>query len=241
MTYGYFKDHLKRCIIRKYSGNGWALLVDIDEHFDFPLRNGRDIGCLLRYLSRTGYNSVISYMLDLFPASESGFYTENFTVEHKFYELTNVQVKLPTYKGWKNTPVRCEIPQKSGGIRLRAYGMDPFLTKVPLFRPSIVFNVKNSHSLTFSQFQAQYADFTGVLLHYKFTENYTEKFLEIAKNGQYWNNSLEYKIFEKLYLQYRVNALYSEDSLELLSIDALIDQGFLIVSQSFREGLKNLP
>ena len=183
LKFGRFEPSLKRCIVKKYSGKGWALIVDIDEHFDFPYRERRSIGDLLTYLNNQKVNAVISQMLDVYNIEREAVSTANWINEHRFYDLSAVQSGENLIRGVGKSPRGCAILPKKGGIRSRLYGATPYLTKVPFFRPNFFLQLRNSHSLKFSRFFANYADFTCVLIHYKFTGDFVNDFMKIADGG----------------------------------------------------------
>jgi hypothetical protein len=236
-----FEINFKRCIAKKYCGAGWALNVDIDERFDYPYRNKKSLSELISYLADQKVNAVLSYMLDVFHQDSDGSRKITSFVDNRYYNVSAVQSRANGMRGALGTPKGCVIPFKTGGIRLSAYGANPWLLKTPLFRPSFFLNMTNAHYLGFARSLAIYADFSALLIHYKFVDDYIKIFLKASTEGNYDLAYQHYQTFENHYKEHKKIELYNHDSKVLTSIESLIDEGFLVASEKFKQWGEHEP
>jgi hypothetical protein len=231
--YKSYKDIMKRWLVARFGRGNWVLCVDVDELFDYPFRGAVGTADLLRYLNRRGFTGVVAQMLDLFPR---GAITEvsnaNWRTEHRCYNLSDVEKESYTafYNGSNETPAG-DLELFRGGIRLSAFGAKPLLTKHPLLFPHRGLAYVNAHHVS----GARVADLTAVLLHYKYAGDFVDYVKDIVESESFWNNSREYKQYLDAIEADPQLSLYSGAASEFSSVELLLEQGFLVASDSFRD------
>lgn len=209
-----------------FSGEGWSLLCDIDERFDYPGSDPFSLPSFLQYLNQNNYSVVQSHMLDLFSLEPASLWPESGAeLEEKciWYDLEDVQ--------WK--PCRRAVHEAFGGIRKTAFGISPKLTKYPLLRWSAGARpgLKTSHAYA----TGRPADLTTLLRHYKFDRGFLNQCAHAVKHEHYWNNSMEYKS----YLQTMENSpeftFNPQNPKPGEGIEQLIEDGFINSSENYQQ------
>jgi len=236
--YKIYKDIMKRWLVTSFGRRNWVLCVDIDELFDYPFRSEISATDLLRYLNRRGFNAVAAQMLDLFP---QGPITKNsgadWRQEHRFYCLSDLERKpYAAFYGGRNEAPPVELDVMHGGIRYSAFQVRAMLTKHPLLFPSSGIAYLQAHHVR----GARVADVSGVLLHYKFVGDFADYVRTCVKAESFWMNSHEYKQYLRAIEANPDLCLYSEAASEFSTVERLVEQGFLIASDSFRGEIAKL-
>jgi len=219
-------------LINRFAKNRWSLCVDIDEFFDFPFSDIINLNKLIRYLNNNNYTALAAQMLDLFGENivrgrKKAFYRK----EHKYYTLEGLTKRDYCFENGKK--VESLIKIYSGGVRSGLFGLDSvFLTKHPLiFNNAATKRGKFGHLLK----SGSPANFSAVLLHYKFTDDFFESVEEAAKKEQYFNNSFEYKKYFNA-LKYRKSLILKRSaSVALKGTKELLENGFLVASDEFKK------
>jgi hypothetical protein len=98
--------------------------------------------------------------------------------------------------------------------------------------------MRNEHLIR----NAVIADFSGVLLHYKFTNTFVSKALKYAEEENHWQDSYEYKKYRAAIQDNEDLSLKTSNFEELTGPDKLIEGGIYVISDQFdREFLRDLP
>ncbi len=241
-----FKEYqmpMKQYLIERFGRERWSLYVDIDELFDYPYSDVISLSSLLGYLSSKSYTAVVGQMLDMFSeeplsggAGSSGLEDDVTLKElHKFYDISNVRVQdyweFPFVSGTGNVLANKDIEIYRNGIQNTLFGTLPALTKHPLvFLDGKVKAVdRSAHSVS----NARIADFTCVLFHYKFTDYLYELIREAARQENYMKDSGKQKRWLKV-LEKTPNLLIKrETAREIESVNDLVENGFLVVSEEY--------
>jgi hypothetical protein len=120
-----------------------------------------------------------------------------------------------------------------GGIRKQVFGTDNGLTKVSLFfmDSSIVPFVKWHHATN-----ARIADVTCVLLHFPFVSSFAEKAKEAVQSQRYgYVTTNQYQHYHNELARNPAFNLNLPTAQALTDIDDLVQNGFLVVSESYRK------
>jgi hypothetical protein len=234
-----FKGHqgvMKRYLIDRFGRGRWSLLVDIDEFFDYPYSDVIGLDSLLGYLNGNSYTAVAAQMLDMFPerplSGRASSLDENLIEVHRFYDISNLRRRRITEHRRQppgNTYASSEIEAFSRGIRWTVFGVSAFLTKHPL-----VFldgNVKPMPPHWVSN--ARVADFTGVLLHYKFLADHLHKQATQAPRARSPEARARYNKYLEALEETPDLVVKGEAARELKSVNDLVDNGFLVVSEEY--------
>lgn len=229
-----YKDVMRRWLVSRFGRGNWVLCVDIDELFDYPFRNGGATD-LLRYLNRRGFNAVVAQMLDMFPqAAITASTGAAWRQEHRFYSLGDLERKpYAAFYGERNEAPPVGLDVLHGGVRSSAFQVRAMLTKHPLLFPSSGVAYLQSHHVR----GARVADVSAVLLHYKFVGDFAQYVKAVVKAESFWMDSREYKQYLRAIEVHPGLSLYSETASELQAVEQLVEQGFLIASDSFREAI----
>lgn len=169
-----FKKYLAECSIR----GGWCLDADIDEFFDFPFSDVIDLQQFLVYLNQNQYTAVVTHLLDMFSDRPLSYLTnerkEDVKAAYQYYDISNViktdyrTAEIVAKYGNANKLADNQTALYWGGIRKTLYGNNCLLTKHSLFLPQA--GIDLFPHVHFAN-EANVADVSGVMLHYKLTSN----------------------------------------------------------------------
>ena len=185
----------------RYAHGHWCLTVDPDEFFLFPFCDTRPIRALTDWLDASSIKSFSAMLLDMYPKGridaepyragqnpmetacwfDSGNYTIN-----KNKKLGNLWIQ--------------------GGPRARVFFPDepekaPALNKIPLVKWDRRYTyVSSTHSLLPRGLNLVYDEWggekaSGVLLHAKFLDTFTDKASEELTRKQHYSASVEYQAY----------------------------------------------
>ena len=231
----------KQYLIDRFGKKGrWCLCADIDELFDYPYSDVISLSSLLGYLTEKSYTAVAAQMLDMFSEEpllgRASDPDEPLQKRHRFYDTSNISRRsvkeLRHLHNRNNALENDEIEFFSGGIRSTLFRTTSLLTKFPLvFSDGRVkpFD-RSSHWVD----NARIADITCVLFHYKFLDGYFQKqAAQAVREGQYHNESARYKKYLKVLDRNPTLQLKRESARELKSVNDLVENGFLVVSEEY--------
>jgi glycosyltransferase involved in cell wall biosynthesis len=229
----------KQYLMGRFGRKGrWVLCADIDELFDYPYSDIAGLGSLLGYLDAKSCTAVAAQMLDMFPEEPlSGRAVgpdEPLKERHRFYDVSEIRRRsIKDHPRLRNNAYESDdIEAFAGGIRETVFGTASYLTKFPL-----VFldgRVKPFDRSAHWVDNAKIADLTCVLYHYKFLDgHFHAQAAQAVRDGQYHNSSARYKKYMKVLESNSVLRIKQESSRELRSVDDLVEDGFLVVSQDY--------
>src|SRR5829696_8856420 len=237
LPYKEYKYLFKQYLIERFGKKDrWSLCADIDELFDYPYSDMVSLSSLLRYLNERSYTAVAAQMLDMFPKEplldRAGNPDEPLKELHRFYDISNVQRKgIREHRPTRNNIYESDdIEAFHSGIRNTLFGTKPFLTKHPLmFSDGSLKPIDGSSHWVDN---ARVADFTCVLFHYKFLDEYFHKKAASAVREQPWDVSSYKKYREALDSSLSVQSK-QETVRELRSVNELVENQFLVVSEEY--------
>ncbi len=240
-----FKDHegqIRYLANTLFLEGGWRLAIDPDELLDYPNADRVPLPELARRMAGRGHTALVTQMLDMVfdgPLSEAGAlsYAE---AEARFdwYNLADV-TRLP-YLGsdlpwaWyleQNRITHPDIPILHGGLRKAAFDEKCSLTKHALFRVGDgVVPHPHPHVTT----GVLCTDFTAVLKHYKLAGGVVARDAKLVAENRVWHPESQQRL-----------ARLAEEDMNLATfcdhhsptVERLIDQGFLHITDAAREML----
>ena len=237
LSYKRYNVAMKRYLIERFGRGRWTLSVDIDELFDYPYSDVVSLKALLRYLNENSYTAVVSYMLDMFPErllveARPLMDDEPLKELYRFYDISDVHARSYSDIGdIGNVLASEEIKILWGGVQRRLFGVGPLLTKHPL-----VFLDDELRPMDLSDHwagNARIADFTGVLLHYKFVNGmYGQVRREIEERRDLSLNDKYDKYLEVLEKTPSL-PIKNETSQELRGVNELVGTRFVTVSRQY--------
>jgi hypothetical protein len=215
---------------------GWVLFADADEMFEVPL--GAPLPRLTAYLNGQGFTAMVTQMLDLFSPLPYGtgkaLTYPQAVAQADHYSLLQVE-QVPYHDrkqigfNWFLANNTGDVALKIGGLRAEIFGEDCFLSKHSLVR-----NVAGAQLMTHPHCTSgvRVADVTGLLRHYKLAGDYLARDRASVVAGT-WDHAEDAK---------RLAAATGGDAFTITptapqiynGTAALVDQGFLEVSDEYR-------
>jgi len=239
LPYAGYRDALKNHLAQRFAGEGWALIADIDELFDFPLSADTTVGAFLQYLDEAGFSAVMVHMLDMFaresPADDGS--GERFRETHRWFDPSGYsRVDALAHAGrharGTTVPAGDGFRMRFGGVQRRAFGTDLLMSKMALFRPASGVWTSQDH---FAR-GARLADVTGVFYHYKFAGDFRGRARRAVEMGSYHKGSTHYRNVVAALERDPGMRLLCDSSLELSrGTEQLVEIDFLVVSERFRQ------
>src|SRR5215211_1829148 len=232
---------MRQYLVERFCQKGrWCLYADIDELFDYPYSDVVSLSSLLRYLNERSYTAVVAQMLDMFPEEPlsgraSNPLDEPLKERHRFYDISNVKkMSIKEHPLTRNNTYESDdIEFFSGGIRPIIFDcVPPWLTKwAPTFSDGkLKYFTYDVHRVE----DARVADLTCVLLHYKFLdEHFHKQAAQAVREENYAGNSRQYKRYLEVLENTPSLQLKRETARELRSINELVENQFLVVSEEY--------
>ena len=221
---------MKRFLLRQFKGDGWVLYVDGDEFFDYPYSENISLNTFLTYLNEKGCSKVLLQMLDLFSKTyPSPIEEKSLFLKYPYYDLSNLRRK--------KIDAEKNIEYFYGGIHDTFFSLsDIKLSKTPLLKPNSLIMPFwiSSHSIKGGTF----ADISGVLYHFKFTDGLYKKAKRNVLEGNYYKNSKEYRKYLEKLEEDSTFSPYSKNSHKLGKTNDLVNSKFIVVSKDYQLILK---
>lgn len=175
-------------MISCYGTSHWYIVVDSDELLAWPGMERSCIQDVIKYLDKRNMTRARGLMVDMYPKKSE--WKSDKTFKEAFLKCKYFDRDTYYHEEADELYLLC------GGPRKRKLGMDPWLTKYPLFRLRKREILSNSHALF--PYNNKKIPCLFAILHYKFlTKKDYEKVKLYAEEGNYINGSAEYKIYEQ--------------------------------------------
>jgi len=244
---GTYQGLFKKYLAQKSAQGGWCLDADIDEFFDYPSSEAISLHDFLEYLNGKQYTAVITQLLDMFSGKPLSHLMKhgdnNLRSVYEYYDISDLiktkyqAAELVASYGSGNQVSSANAALYFGGIRKTLYGIDCLLTKHSLFRPEKQLDLfPHVHFVN----HARLADVSCVMLHYKLTGNALDTALQ-NKEG-FVGNSERYGQLIDFLLSKPEYQIKRDTALKFRTVDELVENGFLFVSQEYREFVRaSLP
>jgi Glycosyl transferase family 2 len=234
VPYRRYENSMKRYLAKRFAKGRWVLCADIDELFEYPSSDRISLGNFLSYLNSNGFNGVITQMLDMFsdvPLTKiSSRRNDDIRLKHQYYDLSAIKQSDYTYARIPNP----KIKEHKGGIRRIVFGTNNGLTKVSLFKMDgeLTPFVGWHHAR-----RARMADISCVLLHYPFVSSFMSKVKDATQTDRYaFPARSEYQAYHRA-MNEREVCLKKPTARKLLTVDELVEVGFIAVSNRYSEWL----
>lgn len=236
MPFKHFQLGMRRWLSRTFGRNRWALAPDADELWDYPFSDRLSLRDFLRYQNEHGYKAVTAHALDMFSdlpfshiESRPG---DDLRDTYRFYDLSDIITTREMY--WirdgqtKSRDIFCTF----GGVRQRFFGSECLCqTRHALHqegggaRPYLY----DGHFAA----GAPVSDVATVLLHYKFVSTLYDQAKKNLELGQLHRGSAHYRGFVDVLTANPEFSMWTERARELRSVNQLVDEGFLTVSDAY--------
>ena len=185
----------------KHGHGHWCLTLDADELFLYPHHDSRPLSDLTAFLDATNTPSMGALMLDMYPKGPLN--------AQSHHPGQNPVETLPWFDAGPYSVTRQPRMKNlwvQGGPRARMFFADrperaPTMNKIPLVRWNRRHAyVSSTHMLlprglnhVYDQWGGEMA--SGILLHAKFLDTFTDKAEEELKRRQHYRGSVEYKAY----------------------------------------------
>lgn len=228
---------LKRWLVRTFGGGGWSLYCDVDELFDYPFSESLNLPGFLGYLNEREYTAVTAQMLDMFSAESLGAVQgrpdDDLQAAYRWYDIEDIVKTRRKFWIWMNRVDTGALYSHSGGVRARVFDVHGSkLTKHPLTRSGSSLRVfpYDEHFVT----HAALADVSGVLLHYKFIGALYQQACDELQRKQHTNFQV-YRRYQEVYTDKPELLLWRPNAREYERAEDLLESGFLIASERYRD------
>lgn len=188
-------------LLSEYGDGHWILNVDPDELFVYPFCDTRPITALTDWLDSCAIRSFGAMLLDMYPKGPVGNTTytpgQDPLEVASWFDSGNYTIQ----RNWKYWNLWIQ-----GGPRARVFFPNapekaPALNKVPLIKWRRRYTYASSThmvlprglNLVFDEDGGEKA--SGVLLHTKFLNTFSEKAIEELERGQHYDGGAEYKAY----------------------------------------------
>jgi hypothetical protein len=234
LPFSRYEIALKRWLT-SHAGNGWVLVADADELFDYPYRDRLPLSRFLEYLNANEFDAVCAQNLEMVPnvplRAFQGVDADDLRTTHRWYDLTDYRRTDEYWRG-VNTLGAHDLWSHTGGVWETFFGYrGSKLTKQPLFRPSRALTVfpYDIHFVT----GARIADVTGVFRHYKYTGRFVAHVAEELERKQHYHGAEIFGYYQRALERDPDITFVRATSREWDGAEALLASGFLIASDRY--------
>lgn len=235
-----FQIPIKMWLSWRFSGLGWCLVADIDEYLAVPLARQAPLPAFLSYLNAHHFSGVVLQTVDLFsnrPVAEWPETGEALRADCVWYDHSLLTHPTERRSFSMNRIRTTDIRPCFGGIKRRAFGLDRLLTKHVLIRPALGARLNGPHHSR----GASIADVSAALLHYPFDRTFPARCVEAVRRGNYWERSRDYRVMQQtLEAGGGGWSLAGPTARRLDSVDQLVEEGYLVVSDEYRRHVQAL-
>lgn len=231
LPFGNYKRHMCNYMAYRFSAHHWCLLADCDEFFDYPGSEQVGLSALMHYLNQQNATAVLVQMLDMYPQTAIGTSQTNshFRDAHRWFEIDTLEPQpIPT--GLENSLASSNLHLNYGGVRQRIFDAAPLVSKFSLIKPDRYLSLVGLHLVSW----ANIADLSCVVYHYKFIAGFSHRVIQAIDQGQYYQDSAEYKQYQTKLSDTEGLTLWNKQSIELENSQQLVNLGVLTVSDRYR-------
>lgn len=193
--------HWLNYLLKKHGSGHWCLTCDPDEFLVFPYIEKRKLRDLTDHLEATHHRSFYAPLIDMYsdkPIKETHYHSGEDPLEIcPYFDKDGYKLQVND-KNYRYIKLR-------GGVRQRVFNVEnpnsaPVLNKIPLVKWKKYYAYRNSTHSIIPRILGENnnPDLTnGVLLHFKFMDSIIDKVTIALQEKQYWNDSYEYKQYDK--------------------------------------------
>lgn len=220
-------------VLNAYAIGHWTLVLDADELFIFPGFEATGLARFVDYLANEEIDAVIAPMLDMYPRGP--------IADTAYQEGTSLIEACPFFDG-KGYTLRkvAKGGLKSlqrGGPRHRLFWQEhdrpypsPVLTKIPLIRWKKDLALEAStHVLK----NAKLAGVTGLLLHFKFLQDFVENASKEAGRQEHFAGARQYRAYADVLSDNPKLSAFWEGSVRYQNSAQLLGMGLMTVPRVY--------
>lgn len=202
-------------IVRRYGYNRWYVIADADEYLAYDGMDRHDLHDLAGWIEKGGMKHLLAPMIDMYPAGD----LRDFPFDPKRAPWRVADHFDASGYDYIASPQNIKV---RGGPRSRLFGRHT-LTKYPFVYWDKLTILNSIHAPL--PYWRNHVESYGVLLHFKFFSNFTEKAQVAVDEGQYWNAASKYKEYLSATLERPDFNVMSDISRKYSSVQDMIDAG----------------
>jgi hypothetical protein len=251
----------QQALLDEYGVNHWCLVVDADEWFIYPGYEGRRLPDLAAYLEWNGAQGMFAFLLDLYGSGVLGEtiaaahqslvdacpYFDSEYVWHSRFRIPGIHgPRFPAYHITGGPRWRVLFPLAHRHYHLlwviwhlssylkvplpATLKSAPTLTKIPFVRWLPGTRYQHPHATT----PIKLSEVTGVLLHFKFLEDFFERVKTEVSRKEHWDGASEYARYQARLNDNPSLAFYYSGSVAYESSEQLVRLGLLKEDHQWR-------
>jgi len=220
-------------VLRDYAVGHWALVLDADELFIFPGFETLGLQQFVGYLETSGHDAVLAPMLDMYsrsPLAETGYRSG-----------TSMLKTCPYFDGegyefYRPFPDRPKQLHR-GGPRHRLFWKDhdrsfpsPVLGKIPLIKWKETYELEASTHILRG---ANTASTTGLLLHFKFLQDFIPNAHCEAQRKEHFRDARQYVAYDDVLTSTPGFSAFWEGSVRFEDSAQMLGLGFMSLSDDY--------
>jgi len=223
-------------VLQTYAAGHWTLILDADELFIFPGFETVRLRDFLTHLEQRGFDAVVAPMLDMYsdrPLARTGYEAGQKLLDAcPYFDATGYEFTAP-YPDTPDSPVVIH----RGGARQRLFWDGharsfpaPVLKKIPLvkWRRDLTLEA-STHILK----GARLAGVTGMLLHFKFLQDFYQAALREARRKEHYLGARQYTAYADILSSTPGLAAFWKGSVRFRDSRQLVDLGLMQVSDDY--------
>jgi len=182
-------------LLHRYGIGHWCLIVDADEALIYPHCETVSFSQLCAFLDKEASNVMDCMLLDMYPGvplTEVNYERgSDPLLTAPWFDKSPYTTGCggPLYLREENIIYDGEA-RMFGGMRRRAFGVNPCLGKFPLVKfNNRIFLSRGTHFVQ----NARPSDIRGALLHFKYLNDFAANVKREVEREQHWHNAIEYK------------------------------------------------
>lgn len=219
----------------EYANNRWLLVVDADEALVYPEMENVGLRQLCTYMDEAGFEGLRTFMLDMYsdkPMRDVAYQAGQSLIEACPWFDTG------PYSFWPN--LKAPYFSVTGGVRQRVFwsrrhGQDvapPAIQKIPLvkWRRGMKF-LSSTHEVS----PLKIADISGVLLHFKFLQDFHKRAMEEVQRKEHYNGASEYALYLDILEENPDISFHNQDSVKFAGSEELVSRKLMTSTNAFRD------
>lgn len=201
-------------LMDRHCRDQWSVIVDCDELLVYPGWEDVSLNTLTAFLDSQGATALHSLLLDMY--SDLPLKDTLYTAGRDFIEA------CPYFEighRWLRDDGNWE-----GGVRNRVFGAKNILSKHNLVKHVPGSTIGGGTHMIYG---AQFADISGVTLHFKYFHDFAESVRVEVERGVHWNNAWQYQQYARTTQEVPDLSLHCDESIRFQGSLQLIDLGLM--------------
>jgi glycosyltransferase involved in cell wall biosynthesis len=221
-------------LLARHAVDRWALTVDADELLVYPASEQVTLPKLVQYLEAQGADSLRTLLLDMYsrsPIDQTAYRQgDSFLSSCPYFDVETYR------RRWKGVPTRGgprgRVFWGGRGLLNRWLQPEPFLQKLPLVR----WRSGLSYELSTHRISGiRPAALTGVLLHFKFFQDFPARAAKEAERKEHFREGRQYQTYHETLVDRPDLSLHHDRSVAYRNSLQLVELGLQRMPRSYRE------